>query len=456
MRTHDLVGVGVGPFNLALAALLEPVAGVDCLLLEQAPAFSWHPGLLLEGSTTQVPFLADLVTMADPTSPHSFLAYLKAHDRLYRFYVREQFHVPRREYDHYCRWVATRLPACRFGRRVERVRWLDGPERFELDVVEVATGATERVHGRHLVLGVGAAPHVPDALAPALGADVWHASGFLGAREHLRRGRAVAVVGSGQSGAEVFLELLREQPAGGYRLEWLTRSPGFFPMEYSKLGLEHFTPDYTRYFHVLPAAVRDRLLPTQDLLYKGIDAATIAAIYDLLYERSVGGASPPVRLLAHTAVRGIERVAGGWRLQCHQWEQDARFSVRADRVVLATGYRAGPPACIQELRPRIAWDESGRYRVGPDYRVQTDPAVTGALFVQNAELHTHGVGAPDLGLGAHRAATIVNALAGREVYRLPARAAFTDFAAPTPQTDQGADQWQAPTSLPATTSPSRS
>ncbi len=474
-RPYDLVGVGIGPFNLALAALLEPVAEVRALFLEQAPAFSWHPGLLLEGSTTQVPFLADLVTMADPTSPHSFLAYLKAHDRLYRFYVREEFHVPRREYDHYCRWVAGRLAACRFGRRVERVRWLDGPALFEVDVVEMAAGATQRVRGRNLVLGVGSAPRVPAALAPALGKDVLHAASFLDHRDHLRRGSAIAVIGSGQSGAEVFLELLREQSTTNHRLDWLTRSPGFFPMEYSKLGLEHFTPDYTRYFHGLPAAVRDRLLPTQDLLYKGIDAATIAAIYDLLYERTVGGASPPLRLLAHTAVRGIERSGDRFRLECHQWEQDATFSVEADRVVLATGYSADRPACIGELRPRVVWDEAGRYRVGPDYRVQTDPAVTGSLFVQNAERHTHGVGAPDLGLGAHRAATIANVLAGREVYRLPARAAFTDFAAftdlaaaqsqPThrgtssggaPQTRPGADQCQAPTPFRATPSPSRS
>jgi len=123
---YDLIGVGIGPFNLTLAALLAPVGEVDAVFLEQAPAFRWHPGLLLEGSTTQVPFLADLVTLADPTSPYSFLAYLKAHDRLYRFYIREQFHIPRREYDHYCRWVAGRLAACRFGCRVERVRWLEG------------------------------------------------------------------------------------------------------------------------------------------------------------------------------------------------------------------------------------------------------------------------------------------------------------------------------------------
>lgn len=53
--------------------------------------------------------------------------------------------------------------------------------------------------------------------------------------------------------------------------------------------------------------------------------------------------------------------------------------------------------------------------------------MTGGLYVQNAELHTHGVGTPDLGLGAHRAAVILNAVCGRAVYRLPARTAYTTF-----------------------------
>ena len=35
----------------------------------------------------------------------------------------------------------------------------------------------------------------------------------------------VTVIGSGQSGAEVLLDLVRTPPAHGARLRWLTRSP---------------------------------------------------------------------------------------------------------------------------------------------------------------------------------------------------------------------------------------
>ncbi|MEA2671302.1 MAG: lysine N6-hydroxylase [Chloroflexota bacterium] len=424
---RDLLGVGIGPFNLGLAALLDQAVEVDALFLDDHPCFSWHPGLLLEGATTQVPFLADLVSLVDPTSPHSFLNYLRTHDRLLRFYLRERFHLPRSEYDHYCRWVAERLPSCRFGARVEAVRWLGEEGVFEADVRCIGATRLERVRARNAVLGVGAAPHVPEALVAALGPDVIHAAGFLHHRERLHRAGAVAVVGSGQSGAEVFLDLLRAQPAHGYRLTWLTRSAGFFPMEYTRLALEHFSPEYTRYFHGLGEEVRDRLLPTQDLLYKGIDAGTLEEIYALLYERSAGGAAPPVELRPHLAVEAVERNGQGLRLRCRQWEQERDLVVDTECAVLATGFVARPPACIEELTPLVRWDARGRYRVDLDYRVAMDPAVTGCLFVQNAEVHSHGVGAPDLGMGAHRSACIVNALTGREVFRLPRRTVVTEF-----------------------------
>ena len=45
----------------------------------------------------------------------------------------------------------------------------------------------------------------------------------------------------------------------GYRLNWVTRSPRFFPLEYTKLTLEMTSPDYVDYFNALPEPVRYRL-----------------------------------------------------------------------------------------------------------------------------------------------------------------------------------------------------
>jgi lysine N6-hydroxylase len=425
--TYDLVGVGIGPFNLSLAALADEVPGLDALFLDENPEFSWHPGLLLEGTTLQVPFLADLVTLADPTNRWSFLSYLRAHERLFAFYFYERFEVPRREYDRYCRWVAHSLPACRFAARVERVDH-DG-DAFTIAYTDQAGARPVRVRARNVVLGIGTEPATPAAFDGLLGKQVFHSADYRHHAGALAEADDVTVVGSGQSGAEVFCDLLRRQPDTGTRLRWLTRSPAFAPMEYSKLGLEHFTPDYARYFRGLPAGTRDALLPAQWQLYKGISADTIAEIYDLLYERSIDGHAPPATLTPNVAVRAADPSGQGYRLVCEEILQEREYAVHTDAVVLATGYRERRPAVLDPVLPLADTDACGRLRADGDYRVGTGPDGHTGLYVQNAERHTHGVGAPDLGLGAWRAATILNAVTGRTVHPLPDRTSFTSFGA---------------------------
>ncbi|MFE3109489.1 lysine N(6)-hydroxylase/L-ornithine N(5)-oxygenase family protein [Kitasatospora indigofera] len=431
---YDLLGVGIGPFNLSLAALADRAAGLSTLFCEARPEFRWHPGMLVEGARMQVPFLADLVSLVDPTSPWSFLNYLREQDRLFPFYFAERFQLPRREYDHYCRWAAERLPACRFGTEVTALRWTEGL--FAAELTDTATGARRTVRARNAVLGVGTRPVLPEAFGALAGHPrAWHSADYLDRRGELDDARDITVVGSGQSGAEVFLDLLRRRGADGTRLRWLTRTRALAPMEYSKLGLEHFTPDYTRYFHALPAAVRDELVTAQWQLHKAASAETLAEIHDHLYERTIGRPidSAPVEITPGTAVTEARPgPRGGLELRCRHVDSAAEHLLRTDAVVLATGYRAARPALLGPLAALIDWDEAGRYRVGLDHRVATLPELTGGLYVQNAELHTHGVGTPDLGLGAHRAAVILNAVAGRTVHRLPARTAWTGFAPPVP------------------------
>jgi putrescine N-hydroxylase len=65
----DLLGVGIGPFNLSLAAMADRVSGLTSAFFERSADFRWHPGLMIEGTKLQVPFLADLVSLVDPVSP---------------------------------------------------------------------------------------------------------------------------------------------------------------------------------------------------------------------------------------------------------------------------------------------------------------------------------------------------------------------------------------------------
>lgn len=425
---HDVIAIGLGPFNLGLACLLEPIDELDAVFVESEHDVDWHPGMLLEHSTVQTPFLADLVTLADPTSRFSFLNFLKETGRLYPFSIRQSFFPLRREFDDYYRWAAGKLSGLWFGHHVVRVTYDEADEAYVVHAVRRADGERTAFRGRRLVLGTGTPPHVPECCRE-LGGDALHNADYLHHREALRAKDTITIVGSGQSAAEIYHDLLGDIDRCGYQLVWITRSPRFFPLEYTKLTLEMTSPDYVDHFHALPAETRDELMSAQQGLYKGIDSSLIDAIYDLLYTKS-WHAPVPTRLVTNTALTGAsyDPGRGEYDLALHHEELGEDFTLTTQGLVLATGYRHEAPTYLEPIHDRVARDERGRLAVSRDYRI--DAAAGGEIFVQNAELHTHGFVAPDLGMAAYRNSWVIRALLGREVYPIERSIAFQDFGVP--------------------------
>jgi lysine N6-hydroxylase len=421
----DVIGVGIGPFNLGLAALLEKTE-CSSLFFEKKPRFEWHPGMLVEGTTLQVPFMADAVTMVDPTSRFSFLNYLHEQKRLYQFYFFEKFHIPRNEYNHYCQWVAEQLLQLQFGSEVENIERTEEGY-YSLTVFSASKNERKTYFTKHVVIGIGTKPYIPERFSVANNDRIFHSSQYMNKRNNALDAKSVTIIGSGQSAAEIFYDLLSRQPDHNYQLSWYTRSKGFYPMEYSKLGLEHFSPDYTKYFYKLPKEKKKAVLKNQALLYKGISFSTIADIYNLLYERSVGSNNPNIHLQALTELVSIEEWNDQFRLSLYQHEQETSKQLNSDVVILATGYHPYVPDCLKGIESVLDWDENGQLLIQEDYKVKTKVEGHHYLFVQNGELHTHGVGAPDLGLGAFRSATIVNQIVGKDVYQTDGHNVFQQF-----------------------------
>ncbi|MEV4953346.1 lysine N(6)-hydroxylase/L-ornithine N(5)-oxygenase family protein [Paenarthrobacter nitroguajacolicus] len=429
-KIYDVAGIGVGPFNLGLAALSEPVENLDCVFLDRRESFDWHPGMMLEPAHLQVPFMADLVTLADPTSPFSFLNFLKQTGRLYRFYIRENFYPLRAEYNQYCQWVAGQLESVRFSTDVLDVTYIDGVYRLS---VQGPAGA-EVLRARKLVLGTGTSPYVPDSCAGIVDAGglVLHNADYLSRKSELQSKRSITIVGSGQSAAELYYELLQEIDVYGYQLNWVTRSGRFFPLEYTKLTLEMTSPEYVDYFHSLPGEQRDSLIKSQKNLYKGINSDLIDDIYDLLYTKSLSG-MVDTQLHTHSSLTAAEwdATTGTHTLRLHHEEHGQGYSLESEAVVLATGYTYKEPAFLAGIQDRIRRDAKGRFDVERNYGTGVEP---GEIFVQNAELHTHGFVTPDLGMAAYRNSCILREITGREVYPIERSIAFQQFGAPAPVT----------------------
>lgn len=421
---HDVIAIGLGPFNLGLACLLEPLAQYRCLFLERQPEFNWHPGLMLPDATLQNPFLADLVTLADPTSRFSYLNHCKQDGRLYRRFIREQYTLTRREYNRYCQWACAQLKSVRFGSEVRQIEHDAASGHYIVSGVGREGVFAHRA--RKLVLGIGTTPGFPACCEPHQ--SLVHSGTYLQHKRRLQAKRSITVIGSGQSGAEIVHDLLREQPQHGYALQWITRSPRFFPMEYAKLTTELSSPDYARHFQRLPVTARQRLLRDQRPITHGINAQLINAIYDLLEEQAQG-ANLRTFLLPGCELQScqFEPESAEYELRFKHTDLKRHYLHRTDGLIFATGYAHRVPAFIDGLRGRLRMDEHGRYEQAPNHSVD----VTGRdVFVQNAGFHALGLTSPDLGMSCLRNAALVKELTGVDHYPVEERIALQHFEPP--------------------------
>lgn len=409
LETYDLAGIGVGPFNLSLAALLDGVPKLRAVFLERRQEFRWHPGMMLPDARMQTSWLKDLVTPVHPTSPYSFAAYLVAKRRFYAFISAGFEVVSRAEFADYLGWVAAALPALRFGESVREVDF-DG-RRFVLR----ADGGT--CHADNLVLATGHKANIPDCVAGLLGADCLHASTFLDRRPDLE-GRRVAIIGGGQSGAELFLHALRGHSGRPAEVIWLSRRANFEPLDETPFTNELFTPDYVRRFYELPAARKAETVAAQKLAGDGISPATLREIYRHVYDLAhVAGAPHRFALLPGRELIACERRGRRiFSLVLRNRLSGAVEARQADCLILCTGYRFAMPDCLEPLRPRLDVCADGRFALGPDFTIAWDGPPERRIFAQNAGRHSHGIAEPQLSLMAWRSAIIVNTLLGRTHY----------------------------------------
>lgn len=424
---YDFIGIGLGPFNLSLAALTDRVKEIDGLFFEQEEAFVWHPGMLIEGTDLQTPFLADLVTFADPTSPYTFINYLHSNERLYAFYFLNQFTIPRKEYSDYCNWVAHQLSHCYFNHRVTNVTETED-HLYQVTVENLLKKEVANYLTKNLIIGTGSIPMVPKGLdGDWINNDISHSSEYLFHEKQLKSGHSVTVIGSGQSASEIFYDLLMDQKYHDYELTWFTRSSGIFQKEDAKLGKEFFSPEYIHYFHQLDFDNRLEALDSLNQLRKGIDPETLKKIYNLLYHRSISGEKLNVTIQPLTEANKIEKIENTYHLHCQQWQQKKKFIHQTEKVVLATGYKPALPNWLSQFANEIIWEDNKRFKVTENYQIDFKKKKTNQIYTLTNIEHSHGASATNLGLSVFRNQKIINSIAGKEIYPEPTKTVFQQF-----------------------------
>ncbi len=424
---YDLIGIGIGPYNLGLAALTEENTDLQTIFFEQNGEFAWHPGMLIDGSDLQVSFLADLVTFANPTSKYSFVNYLHSQNRLYSFFFYHKLEIPREEYAAYLEWVANQLNNCFFKSEVVDV--VDHESYYEVIVYHWDQQEHTSYYAKNIVLGTGSIPLIPIDTENIDVESVYHSSQYLYHKKHTLHANHITVVGSGQSASEIFYDLLKLQDTFDYHLAWYTRSPGFLQLDSSKLGQEVFTPDYVDYFHTLSFDARIESLDHLGQLRKGIDGATLQAIFELLYHRSVRKNVLPVTIQPLTEINEVNHHDNGLRVHAKQWQQNKKMTFDTDKLILATGYKPNIPQWFYDrFSEKIKWENDKLFKVDETYKIEFHDNKRSHHFYTSTNLeHSHGTGATNLGLAVHRNIRIINEIAGKQVYKPQQNNSFTNF-----------------------------
>ncbi|KAB5518879.1 L-lysine 6-monooxygenase (NADPH-requiring)-domain-containing protein [Coniochaeta sp. 2T2.1] len=365
---HDLLCVGFGPASLAVAVALHDSMENGSLkeapsvqFLERQPEFHWHAGMLIPGAKMQISFIKDLASLRDPCSHFTFLNYLHENGRLIDFINLCTFLPARKEYEDYLSWCAGH-----FGHVVSYstevvsitpVKNSDGPlKTFEVVSKNTITGQITTSLARNVLVAVGGQPSIPKCL-PAGSARVIHSSQYAYTVPKLLTDSnapyRIAVVGAGQSAAEIFNNMHTLYPNSKTSL--IMRSEFLKPSDDSPFVNSIFNPDFTDTLYNRSSNYRRNLInEAKTTNYGVVRLELIEHLFEKMYDqrREIG---PDEKQWPH-------RILGGKRiLSCNEGSNSLQIKIcsappgdddfettgyegeeellEVDLIVAATGYQ---------------------------------------------------------------------------------------------------------------------
>lgn len=410
-RPADLIGVGFGPSNLALAVAVAEFNADPAVtrplraeFVEVKPQFGWHTGMLLPRATMQISFLKDLVTQRNPQSEYTFLKYLTERGRLTEFINHKTFFPTRLEFHDYLSWAADKVGAnVRYGSRVAGIRDREGT--FEVDVTGTHQG---KMYARNVVIAGGLEPQLPPGITRT--GRQFHNSDFLFALERIptRKHNRFVVVGAGQSAAEVAGYLHDLSPST--EVHGVFAKYGYSPADDSPFANRVFDPDAVDDFYTAAPGVRRQLINYhRSTNYSAVDLPLLEDLYAREYAERVAG-QRRLFLRGASSVRHTEESEDGVRVRIAHHPTDTVDELDCDAVIFATGFApASLESVLGDLHDGLVLKD-GRPVVTRDYRLVTEPPTGGGLYIQGNTEHTHGLTSSLLSNIAVRSAEILESI----------------------------------------------
>ncbi|KAF2712302.1 hypothetical protein K504DRAFT_201023 [Pleomassaria siparia CBS 279.74] len=457
---HDLVCIGFGPASLAIGvALHDALDGTDPSLdvpglqgrapkvafLEKQSQFHWHAGMLLPGAKMQITFMKDMATMRNPRSEFTFINYLFQKNRLVEFTNLNTFLPQRVEYEDYMRWCASWFDeVVQYDQEVIKVVPEQGPSgsgeitTFTVISRNNLTGRTESRRAKHVVVAAGGRPNIPKPF-PNNHPKVIHSSQFSHVATKVLKDAQhpynIAVVGNGQSAAEIFDFIHTHYPNARTRL--LIKQGALRPSDDSPFVNELFNPERVDSTYSRASALRtSSIIQDRNTNYGVVRIGLLEHIYETLYTQRVRyGNNPdseeqwPHNILPYRSVMNVENspvVKDGIRLHVRDQSplylsavpdmEEKKEILDVDAVFVATGYHRDLHETLlqgsRDLMPGGNVKDS-KWQVSRDYSVQfADNKVSddAGVWLQGCCESSHGLSDTLLSILAVRGGEIIRSV----------------------------------------------
>ncbi|MDG9723696.1 MULTISPECIES: lysine N(6)-hydroxylase/L-ornithine N(5)-oxygenase family protein [unclassified Streptomyces] len=424
---YDVVGIGFGPSNLSLAIALDehgasaPQHPVKAHFFERQPSFGWHRNMVLPSTTMQISFMKDLATFRNPMSRFTFISYLHASNRLVQFVNNQDFFPTRKEFHQYLEWAAAGLAdRVTYGAEVTSIRPAAGSGDLSPDLLEVevrgADGTTSVVTARNVAISTGLVPRLPEGVT----ADerVWHSSQFLGrfnaqSPDDLK---SVAVVGAGQSAAEITRFLHDSLPHAQVRA--IVPSYGYSVADDTPFANQVFDPTAVDDYYFGTDRGRDAFWRYhRNTNYSVVDADVIRDLYQRAYAEEVSGVKR-LHFSNLTRVAEVRRAGSATQVVLRSLLDDRTEELSVDALVFATGYDGMDPArLLGDFDRHFQRDAAGRHRLERDYRLVPASDLTCGVYLQGGTEHSHGLSSSLLSNIAVRSGEIADSIMLRRTER---------------------------------------
>jgi len=428
---YDVIGVGFGPANIALAiGLAELENKMSCLFLEKNKGPSWQSNMLLPHSDIQNHPLRDLVTPRNPRSRFTFTNFLHEKGRLFEHLNLGMKFPFRTEYEQYVKWVAECFDdIVNYNAEVTEIRAvLD--EHNSVPHYRVMTRGNECFTAKNIVVAPGRTPYIPMVFQDHKDDRITHFTHYLPVLNRLNNSRElkhIVVVGGSQSAVEIALHLSDELPLTNISL--VTRNYGLRMKDASPFTGEVYFPEFVNRFFSADSNEKERLKrELHHTNYSSSDVDVLDELYQKMYLQKING-EQRLKLVNRAEIDSINRNESDITLNIISKHPNEMMRLQADFVICATGFtdlgvgegKETHPNILDGLVSNFDFNDEGFLDVNLDYSLKPNKRShsLGMCFLNGLCESSHGMGdAGSFSLLSLRAKSIISAIINND---MPAR-----------------------------------